>query len=49
MSRCGNNCAGLMVASFGAGLTAAHLIPYSVIIVIVAAALVVMGVIICKN
>ncbi len=43
------SCAGLMVASFGAGLIAAHLIPYSVIAVIAATALIVAGIIICRN
>lgn len=44
-----NSCTGLAIASFGAGLLAAHLIPYSVIAVIAAAALILAGIIICKN
>lgn len=49
--KCGgrNSCAGLMIASFGAGLVAAHLIPYSVIAIIAATALIIAGIIICKN
>lgn len=52
---CGYGCkgrsgyAGLMIASFGVGLLAAHLIPYSVIAIIAATALIVAGIIICKN
>ena len=44
-----NECAGAMAASFGLGLIAAHIIPYSVIIVIAAVALIIMGVIICRH
>ncbi|MCR5483998.1 MAG: hypothetical protein K6F09_00230 [Clostridiales bacterium] len=42
-------CAGLMMASFGAGLIAARLIPYSVVIIIVAAVLIVTGIVLYNN
>jgi len=38
-----------MVASFGAGLIAARIMPYSLIIIVAAAALIVMGLLICKK